>query len=544
MKVLFLVSKQVNGAIISACLRVCVVQQCPLKDAITVGGLLLQEAELGDDLEALACCEAVVQDKGCAFGIVRLANGVQEWKKTYDEKLQALATAKPYDALIRREDGSVDTDLDVELFEDPSHQIDILKQINTQLRQDKSDVQKLLSDELQYLRDKLKSKDNDLTAARGSNQKLCSEVRNLTTTTAPLDSYKAVRRALEDAVEFMSQLATGNQSALGADPLPTGSRHVSLLKSRVHGADGGGHAAGRVNVYGNPGMLWRKIQKSKRRERAGLLHQAGQREPPSDLSLVQRRSAVTPGSAPGPAPTATAALPTSDERLIDELSVICNDLAEKVLFSAEPFSASSFQRSSSECAGGVEGGGESCELFDESVLSAGLEISPSLLDYSVALNKNVNHHVDEIRRLKQRKAQLLGESNGDPTVQAERYYAAQNIFNARVPDTISKWSQAFLEGSGSEVAQAVARGGSSGPGASLPLRHEIRLPSPRGSGSGSGSGAEGSGGELPIIERRQLSAAEADSRPPSLPKKPFLSSYTKTSSKESDVPLLTKKVMK
>ena len=247
----------------------------------------------------------------------------------------------------------------------------------------------------------------------------------------------------------------------------------------------------------------------------------GHRHPVPDLSVTQARKPVKPIPAPEL---------SSDEKLIQDLSVVCNELAEQVLFSAEPGTVSQFQQSSSLLLGPE--GLEDSELVNESMMS-NVEISPSLLEFSVKLNKNVNHHMEEIKRLKQRKSSLLNEhTNGDPSVQAERYYAAQNLLSVYAPDNINKWSQSFPHGSGSENAQALIRQESNNPSSVLPVRTTVSHPNPT------------SEREFPLLERKQLVSAEAEAAGSLLqPKKPFLSSY-RPGLKESDVPLLMKKNMK
>jgi hypothetical protein len=493
-------------------------QQCPLKDAIEVGALLIQSAGVSEDLEVLQTADTVVQDKGCAFGIRKLVEGVKEWKDRYDKKLLLQCMDRPYETMIRREDGSIDTDLDLELYSSTSDRNDILLKMNKQLQRDKSEIQNLLSEELQLLRGMLKTKDRDLDAALHGNTQLNAELDLLKATTAPLDSYKSIREALNDAVQFISSLAMSNPSAAGQATLPASSSgHVSRLKSQVLGAEN--PPAGAINVYGNPGLLWRKIQKNKRLEKAARVQQ-GHRDPVPNLT-------VTPPGKPSPATIAPAL--SSDQKLIHELSAVCNDLAEKVLFSAEPSAMSQFPKSCSLLQG-PEGFDES-EAFNESTVS-NVEISPSLLEFSVNLNKNVNHHVEEIKRLKQKKAALLGDSSSvDPSVQAERYYAAQNVFSSYNSDNISKWAEAFPHGSGADSTQALVHAG--GGSSALPLRNTIRQPS--------GSSSQN---EFPIIDRRQLVSSEADVSGNLLkPKTPFLASY-RTIVKESDVPLLSKKVLK
>jgi hypothetical protein len=484
-----------------------------LKDAIVVGGLLLQAAEVGDDLEVIQTCDTVVQDKGCGYGIKKLAAGMQEWKDKYDERIHLLSDGRPYDTMIRREDGTIDTDLDLDLYKDPTDRSMLLMKMNEQLRQDKSDMQKILSEELQFLRNMLKSKDRDLDTAMSDMKKLKTDIDTLRTTTAPLMSYTKVRGGLCDAIQFMSSLSMSNHSDLGPESLPPGG-HVSKLKSKVLQAENSN-----ISVYGNPGLLWRKIQKKKRFDKAVLIKQ-GHRNAVPDLTLVpheQLPEQVPPQSAP-----------SSDEMLLSELSRVCEDLAEKVLFPSEPSMYTNSHQKSSFMLQSPEGMDDSFELYNESMVS-NVEISPSLLEFSVNLNKNVNHHVEKIRHLKQKRSELLGESsNTNPSVQAERYYAAQNIFTNRNPDNISKWSQSFLEGSGSDAAQSIVRKG--GPSGVLPLRQEVRYPPPM------------TDDDSPVIERRQLSTSEA-ARPASVPNKQFLASYRNTV-KESDIPLLTKIKMK
>jgi len=173
---------------------------------------------------------------------------------------------------------------------------------------------------------------------------------------------------------------------------------------------------------------------------------------------------------------------------------------------------------------------ESYNLFNESVMS-NVEISPSLFDYSMKLNKNVNHHVQQIKKLKKKQSELLNTS--DPCLDAEKYYAKQNIFNSRFPENISKWSQIFQQGSGSETAQTLIH---QDPNFNPNLQNSA-LKSPK--------LIHPPPSELPIVERKHLIQSNSAVDMTSQPHKSFLGSYRASQGlAQNVVPLLTKKVTK
>ena len=475
-----------------------------MRDAIEVGALLIQSAGISDDIEVIESAEVVMKEKGCAYGIKTLAEKLYEWRERYDRRMQQLCGERPYEALLRREDGTIDTDIDIEVYPSTKDKMYLLRKINKQLRQDLNEVQSRLYDEIAFLRETLKKKDNDLDVMMETVHTLKSEVNLLESTTAPLEQYKSIRTALCDVFEFITSLTMSSNATAN---LTVGSGHVRQ-KMQTLGANDDSNP---VSVYGNPGMLWRKIQKKKKFQKGEVIKQ-GHKEPIPDLCVTQHQVSIQ--SAPQPTRTEQG----SDEKLIQELSIACNDLAEKVLFSVDPSSSLQFQKSSSLLLN--ESG------VDDETDGSNVQISPSLLEFSNTLNRNVNHHVEEIRKLKQRKANLLNDvNNADPTTQAERYYAAQRVFSAQKSESIQKWGNAFPDGSGSEFTQSIVRDGGK-----LTPRNVIHDPT--------------LDSELPIIERKQLVSNEQDSMKVLFPpKSQFLSLY-KTSTRESNIPLMTKRVMK
>eukprot|EP01041_Mallomonas_annulata_P009421 gene9421-19562_t len=245
--------------------------------------------------------------------------------------------------------------------------------------------------------------------------------------------------------------------------LPGGTDNNGLLGQGQGQGQGRGHR-GAPEYFGNPGMLWKKIDTENKRQRALELKYKPLEDPAKNMPTaivgekvkVKSISFSSHNNASGPEhlPDVTqsnsnnASHPSATSRQedkstaqetkaqADNLRNLCREIRLRVLFSKglDPLHRGPLSSSSS-----------SHDILDQFPSGTRAKINSA--------NGQINHHLHEARKLQDSLLSFM-MTDEQQCIEAERYYAnIASLSNSQ--DQIVELSQKFLEGSGSALAAKV-----------------------------------------------------------------------------------------